>query len=94
MPAPPKKRYQDDWDTGSHQAYEEKPVIQRRVKTRNAAGNGFLRSLGGLLIVGGIFWGTYILSSGGDVSALTKAPGPVHVCGAGVVISILAKYVG
>ena len=94
MPLPPKKTYQDDWDTGSHQAYEEKPLIQPRVKTRNPAGNGFLRSLGSLLIVGGIFWGTYILSSGGDVSALTRVPGPVAVCAAGVVISIISKFVG
>jgi len=56
-------------------------------------GNGLLRSVGGLFMVGGIFWGTYILSSGGDFSMLTRAPGPVHVIAAGVVISIIAKYI-
>ncbi|HWZ45188.1 MAG TPA: hypothetical protein VNW97_17055 [Candidatus Saccharimonadales bacterium] len=92
MPAPPKKVYRDDWDTGSHEAYEEKPLYQPRVKAKSGAVSGLLRSLGGLLIVGGIFWGTYILSSGGDMAALTKAPGPVHVCIAGVVLSVLAKF--
>jgi hypothetical protein len=92
MPAPPKKVYRDDWDTGSHEAYEEKPLYQPRVKTRSRADNGFLRSIGGLLIVGGIFWGTYLLSSGGDSAALTRFPGPVYVCGAGGVFSILSKF--
>jgi len=90
---PPKKVYQDEWGTGSHQAYEEKPKYQPRIKSGGRKGNGLLRSVGGLFMVGGIFWGTYILSSGGDFSMLTRAPGPVHVIAAGVVISIIAKYI-
>jgi len=93
MTQPPKKVYQDEWGTGSHQPYEEKPKYQPRIKSGGRQGNGFLRSIGGLLMVGGIFWGTYILSSGGNFSMLTKAPGPVHVIAAGVVISIIAKYI-
>jgi len=92
MTPPPKKVYQDEWGTGTHEAYEDKPVYQPRVKTKGREGNGFLRAFGGLLMVGGIFWGTYIVTSGGDFSLLTRFPGPVHVLAAGVVISIIAKF--
>lgn len=94
MTPPPKKVYQDEWDTGHHEAYEERPVYQPRKVVKQRKANGFLGAVGGLLIVGGIFWGTYLLSSGRNTSVLLTFPGPVWVAGAGVVVSLVARYIG
>ena len=90
----PKKVYKDDWDTDFREAYEDRGSFRPlKVVTRKEP-NRWLGTLGGLLIVGAICWGTYLITSGHAFPGLTKFPGPVYVAGAGLAISVLAKYVG
>jgi hypothetical protein len=89
-----KKTIQDEWGTSSRQGYEDRPVYQPRKKAPPRKGSGTLKSFGGLLIVGGICWGTYLVTGGADPAVLWKTGGPVQLCGLGVVVSILGKYVG
>ena len=94
QPQPPKKVYQDEWGDTSRIGYEDKPVYQSRKKTSGRKGNKFLGSLGSLLIVGALLWGTYLLTSNGfNTSVLLKFPGPIHLAGVGVIVSVISKFV-
>src|SRR2546423_10676090 len=93
MQQPPKNKViQDEWGTTTREAYEDKPIYQTRRKTPQREGSGLIKSIGGLMIVGAIFWGTYLVTNGADPSALWKAQGPGPLCGLGVVVSFLGKY--
>ena len=93
MQQPPKNKViQDEWGTTTREAYEDRPVYQPRRKAPQRQGSGLIKSIGGLMIVGSIFWGTYLVTNGADPSALWKAQGPCPLCGLGVVVSILGKY--
>ena len=93
MQQPPKNKVtQDEWGTTTREAYEDRPTYQPRRKTPQRQGSGLIKSIGGLMIVGAIFWGTYLVTNGADPSALWQATGPVPLCGLGVVVSILGKY--
>jgi len=86
--------YQDEWGDTSRIGYEDKPVYQPRKKTPGRQGNKFLGSLGSLLIVGALLWGTYLLTSNGfNTSALLKFPGPVHLAVVGVIVSLISRFV-
>jgi hypothetical protein len=89
---PKNKVIQDEWGTTKREAYEDRPVYQPRKKASRKKGNGVIQSIGGLMIVGGIIWGTYLITGGADPSVLWKAAGPGQLCGVGVVVSILGKY--
>ena len=92
---PPKgKVYKDAWGTtGTREGYEDRPQYRPRQSPPKRQGSAFLRSLGSLMIVGGIFWGVYLFtSSGANVDILRQNLGPALVCGAGVVVSLLGKY--
>jgi hypothetical protein len=89
---PKHKVIQDEWGTTTREAYEDRPVYQTRRKAPQREGSGFIKSIGGLLILGGIFWGTYLVTSGADTQALWQMQGPGPLCGLGVVVSILGKY--
>ena len=92
---PSKKQIiRDEWGTSSRQGYEDRPVYQVRKKAPPRKGSSTIKSFGGLLIVAGICWGTYLITGGGDPAALWKTGGPVQICGLGVVVSILGKYIG
>ena len=94
QPQPSKKAYQDEWGDTTRIGYEDKPVYQPRKRAPGRQGNKFLGSLGSLLIVGALLWGTYLLTSNGfNASVLLKFPGPVHVAGAGVIVSIISRFV-
>lgn len=87
------KVYEDEWGT-SRIGYEDRPVYQPRKSKPQKKGNAFLRSLGGVLVVGGIFWGTYLLTSIDGPPALLK-PGvpsrPVLSVAIGVLILLVEK---
>jgi hypothetical protein len=92
---PNSKVYEDEWGT-SRVGYEDRPAYQPRKSAPRRKGNAFLRSLGGLLVVGGIFWGTYLLTSVNGPPAVLK-PGvpsrPVLACAVGLLILILEKLI-
>lgn len=90
---PPKtKVIQDEWGTTTREAYEEKPRVQPRIKKPHRQGSGFIKTIGGLMIVGGILWGTYLVTTGAEPASLWQAQGPVPLCGLGIVVSVLGKY--
>ncbi len=91
---PPKgKEYKDAWGTGTREGYEDRAQHRPRQSPPKRQGSGLLRSIGSLMIVGGIFWGVYLFtSSGASVDILRQNHGPAWVCGAGVVVSLLGKY--
>jgi hypothetical protein len=84
--------YQDEWGTNSRQGYEDRSNYRPKKVAKKAEGSRFIGSFGSLLIVGGMFWGTYLITSGHDISTLTHYPGPVHLAGAGIVVSILGRF--
>ena len=93
QPLPNPKIIEDEWGT-SRVGYEDRPVYQPRKTAPKRKGNAFLRSLGGLLVLAGIFWGTYLITSTAGPPALLK-PGvpsrPVLACAAGLLILLLEK---
>jgi hypothetical protein len=49
--------------------------------------------MGAIAIVGGICWGTYLVTAtGGSLAPLQENHGPVTIIGLGVVASILGKF--
>ena len=82
----------DNWPTSKREAYQDRPHYQEmRLKKSGGEGNAFLRSLGGTLMVAGIAWGAYNLITAGGTQNVLQSPGPVLTCGAGIVLSLLAK---
>jgi len=88
----PKNVIQDEWGTTTREAYEDRPVYQPRRKAPQRQGSGLIKSIGGLMIVGAILWATYLLTNGADPVALWKPQGPGPLCGLGLVVSLLGKY--
>jgi hypothetical protein len=89
-----KKVYNDEWGD-TRIGYEDRPTYQVRKKSQGREPNKFVGSIGSLLIVGGVCWGTYLLTSGKlDPSGLMNFPGPLHVVVAGVIVSLISKFIG
>jgi hypothetical protein len=87
------KRFQDDWGTGAREGYEDRGTFRAPRAPRREPGSPLLRIMGAIAIVGGICWGTYLVTmSGNVVAALQQNHGPVAIVGLGVVASILGKY--
>jgi hypothetical protein len=90
---PNQKVYEDEWGT-SRIGYEDRPVYQPRKSKPQRKGNASLRSIGGVLVIGGIFWGTYLLTSIDGPPALLK-PGvpsrPVLSVAIGLLILLVEK---
>jgi len=81
---PPKtKTIHDEWGTTTREAYEQRPPVQPRIKKPQRQGSGFIKTIGALMIVGGIFWGTYLLTTGAQPTSLWQVQGPVPLCGLG-----------
>jgi hypothetical protein len=90
---PPKKRFQDEWETSSREGYEDRGAFRAPPAHRTREGGSILRTVGGLAIVGGIFWGVYLITRGGDiVETLRQNHGPTAIIGIGVIASLLGKY--
>ena len=93
MPPPP----QDEWGTTNREGYEDRPFYQPpKQAPPKRKGSRVLRTIGGLLVVGGIFWATYLGTSTGGWSDLLK-PGvpsrPILVVVAGVLVLLLEKLI-
>ena len=90
----PKKTYNDAWGD-TRIGYEDKPTYQARKSSGGRQGNRLIGSIGSFLIVGAMCWAVYMLTSNGfDTSSLLKFPGPVHVAGAGVIVSLISRFIG
>jgi hypothetical protein len=87
------KRYQDEWGTGAREGYEDRGTFRPPRAPQKQPGSRPLRTMGAIAIVGGICWGTYMVTAtGGSIAALQDNHGPVAIIGLGVVASILGKY--
>jgi hypothetical protein len=90
---PARKEYRDDWGTAAREGYEDRGAFRPPRAPQKQPGSPVLRMLGGLGIVGGIFWGAYLLTRGGDVvTVLQQNHGPVAIIGLGAICSLLGKY--
>jgi hypothetical protein len=87
------KRFQDDWGTGAREGYEDRGTFRPPRAPQKEPGSPLLRIMGAIAIVGGICWGTYLVTvTGGSVAALRENHGPIAIIGLGVVASLLGKY--
>jgi hypothetical protein len=90
---PPKKEYKDDWQTSSREGYEDRGAFRPARSAQKQGGSSILRTLGGLSIVGGIFWGVYLVTRGGNmIAALQENHGPLAIIALGVISSLLGKF--
>ena len=88
----PKKVYQDNWGTGVREGYEDLGPVRPLRAAQKAQGSPLLRGLGGLAIVGGIFWGAYLFFYGGGIIGLQQNYGPMAIVGLGAVCSLMGKF--
>jgi hypothetical protein len=87
------KRIQDEWGTGAREGYEDRGKFRPPRAQQKEPGSPLLRIMGAIAIVGGICWGTYLVTVTGNVAAaLQQNHGPLAIVGLGVVASILGKY--
>lgn len=87
------KQIQDEWGTGAREGYEDRGTFRPPRRQQKEPGSPLLRVLGIIAIVGGLCWGTYLVTVNGDVAtALQQNHGPIAILGLGVVASVLGKY--
>jgi hypothetical protein len=85
--------HKDDWGTGTREGYEDRGTFRPPREPKKQSGSPVLRTLGTLAIVGGVFWGTYLVTQGGDImQALQQNHGPIAIIALGVVASLVGKY--
>jgi hypothetical protein len=90
---PPKKEYKDDWQTSSREGYEDRGAFRPARIAQKQEGSSVLRTVGAMTIVGGIFWGVYLVTRGGDmIAALQTNHGPIAIIALGAVSSVLGKF--
>ena len=90
---PPKKEYIDDWQTSSREGYEDRGTFRAVRREQKQEGSSILRTVGSMMIVGGIFWGVYLVTRGGNmVAALQANHGPIAIVALGAVSSLLGKF--
>ena len=88
-----RKGFQDEWGTGAREGYEERGTFRPPRTQQKERGSPLLRTMGAIAIVGGICWGTYMVTvTGGSLAPLQENHGPVAIIGLGVVASVLGKY--
>lgn len=88
-----RKGFQDEWGTGAREGYEDRGTFRPPRAPQKQPGSPLLRIMGAIAIVGGICWGTYMVTAtGGSIAALQENHGPVAIIGLGVVASVLGKY--
>ncbi len=87
------KDNRDDWGTSQRRGYEDRGPFREPQPPPKASGSSLLRNIGAICIVGGLCWGTYVVTQGGDVaSALRQNPGPIAILALGVIASLVGKY--
>ncbi len=90
---PPKKEYKDGWETSAREGYEDRGAFRPPRAQQKREGSSVLRSVGAITIVGGIFWGAYLVTRGGEVvAALQQNHGPIAIIGLGAIASLLGKF--
>ncbi len=90
---PPKREYNDAWETTAREGYEDRGAFRELRMKPKRQGSSTLRMLGGIAIVGGIFWGVWVVTRGGDmVEALRQNYGPVAIIALGAITSVLGKF--
>jgi hypothetical protein len=95
-PRTPPHYQEDEWGTSTRVGYEPRPVYQPRKAAPKRKGSSFLRTLGGLLVVGGLAWIAYVATSPDGLHALFQ-PGlltrPILALAAGLLVLLLEKLV-
>jgi len=87
------KKYNDEWETGVREGYEDRGSFRPRRAQAKEPGSPLLRTLGAIAIVGGICWGVYLVTATGNaVAALQQNHGPIAIIALGVLASVLGKY--
>ncbi len=90
---PAKKQYNDSWGASAREGYEDRGVFREPRVRQKQEGSSVLRTVGGIAIVGGIFWGVYLATRGGAVvAALQQNHGPIAIIGLGAISSLLGKF--
>jgi len=94
-PVPPKqKEFKDEWGTTAREGYEDRGAFRPPRVPKREPGSPILRYLGAACIIGGIFWGTWLVTQGGDMNVvLQQNRGPVALVGLGLVASLVGKYI-
>jgi len=94
-PVPAKQQqYKDEWGTGSRQGYEDRGSFRAPRAPRRDPGSPILKYLGSLCIVGGMFWGAWLGTQGGEIGVvLQQNHGPVALVGLGLVAALVGKFV-
>ena len=93
---PPPQSSKDEWGTTTRIGYEDRPAYQPRKVVPKRRGSRFLRTLGSLLVVGGIAWATYVATSADGINALLKTglpSRPILVLAGGLLILLLEKLI-
>jgi hypothetical protein len=87
------KGFQDEWGTGAREGYEDRGTFRPPRAQQRERGSPLLRTMGVIATVGGICWGTYLVTAtGGSIAALQENHGPVAIIGLGLVALILGKF--
>jgi hypothetical protein len=89
---PSKTVYKDNWGTGAREGYEDLGPVRPRREAHRERGIPLLRRLGGIAIVAGILWGTYVFFYHGGLMALQQNHGPIAAVAIGAVCSLAGKY--
>lgn len=93
-PTPKRRPVQDDWGTGAREGYEDRGAFRPPRVQQKERGSPLLRTLGGIAMVAGICWGTWIATQGPDwATALQQNHGPVAIVAIGLLGMIAGKYV-
>lgn len=91
-----RKPPEDEWGRPTRTGYEDRPAYQPRKVVRQRKGSRFLSTIGGLLVVVGMAWITYVVTSPNGIDTLLK-PGipspPVLTLGAGLLVLLLERLV-
>jgi hypothetical protein len=87
------KNYKDEWGTGAREGYEDRGAFRPPRAPSREPGSPLLRILGGISIVGGICWGTFMVTSNGNsLDALQANHGPIAILALGIISSVVGKY--
>jgi hypothetical protein len=87
------KGFQDEWGTGAREGYEDRGTFRPPRAPQKERGSPLLRTMGVIAFVGGICWGTYLVTAtGGSLAPLQENHGPVAIMGLGLVALVLGKY--
>jgi hypothetical protein len=91
----PKAKKDDTWGTSIREGYDDRTHYRPlRTAPPKPRGNKFLRSLGGMIIVAAMFWGAYLYTSSLNIPEnLRQHREPAYLCGAGLLLSLLGKYI-